>query len=131
MRALVTFLAPRIALAVLGAWFVACALNDNVIAGLPDGPLSGYPLLGGQLAACVLVLARAGAVRGRERWGWALMGAGLVSWWLGDLYWFGAGEEAAPIPSWGDAGYLACIPLMLAGVGALASTQLRRTPRAL
>src|ERR671930_1546058 len=60
--------------------------------------------------AGVLCLSRA---RGPERAAWRLIGAGILVWAAGDVYWSFvlADAETIPIPSWADAGYLAFCPL--------------------
>jgi len=57
--------------------------------------------------------------RGRVRAGWALLGAGMLAWGLGQAIW--TVEEvflrvAIPSPSISDLGYLAAIPLEVAAV---------------
>lgn len=60
-------------------------------------------------AACLL---RAVLVR-RERWAWALLGAGLLLYAGGEIYYAGvlSGQGTVPIPSLADGGYLAFYPL--------------------
>ena len=67
--------------------------------------------------AAVAVLARAVAVR-EDRLGWALIGAGLASWALGEFLWtFVVSEmKPQPYPSIADAFYLLLYPLEIAGV---------------
>jgi diguanylate cyclase (GGDEF)-like protein len=64
------------------------------------------------LGAAVSCLVRAVIVR-RERLAWALLGAGLMAWTAGEIYYSVAfsGSESVPIPSLADAGYLAFYPL--------------------
>jgi diguanylate cyclase (GGDEF)-like protein len=64
------------------------------------------------LGAAVSCLVRAAIVR-RERLAWALLGAGLMAWTAGEIYYAVAfsGSESVPIPSLADAGYLAFYPL--------------------
>jgi two-component system, cell cycle response regulator len=64
------------------------------------------------LGAAASCLARAAIVR-RERLAWALLGAGLMTWTAGEIYFSAAfaGSESVPIPSLADAGYLAFYPL--------------------
>ena len=80
-------------------------------------------------AACVITGVRA---HGRLRRGWLLLGAGMVSWSIGESIWayyeVFAGREV-PFPSFADIGYLGMVPLALAGVAALITTQ-RHTLRA-
>ncbi|HUC00827.1 MAG TPA: diguanylate cyclase [Solirubrobacterales bacterium] len=64
------------------------------------------------LGAAASCLARAAIVR-RERLAWGLLGAGLLAWTAGEIYYSAAfaGSESVPIPSLADAGYLAFYPL--------------------
>ncbi len=124
-------LVPRVLVAVLLAVF-ALGQVHNTVAPLGIGTIvNGPPIYAAGLLATLLVALRGAAARGPARRGWSLLALGLLCWWLGDLYWLLAGEEEVPVPSWGDAGYLAFIPLALAGLGALAAAQLRAAPRAL
>ena len=67
--------------------------------------------------AAVAVVARAVAVR-EDRLGWALIGAGLASWALGEFLWtFVVSEmQPQPYPSIADVFYLLLYPLEIAGV---------------
>jgi two-component system, cell cycle response regulator len=57
----------------------------------------------------------------RERLAWALLGAGLLLWTGGEIYYSVAlgGGDSVPIPSPADAGYLAFYPLAYAALIAL------------
>ncbi|MEV8505595.1 GGDEF domain-containing protein [Actinoplanes sp. NPDC051475] len=60
--------------------------------------------------------------RGAARRGWTLIGAGMVSWTLGQLAWSYyevALEVESPFPSVADLGYLVTVPLVLGGMAAL------------
>jgi len=62
--------------------------------------------------------------QGRLRRGWLLLGAGMLSWSLGELIW--AYYEivlghAVPFPSLADIGYLGMVPLALLGTASLAT----------
>jgi two-component system, cell cycle response regulator len=69
------------------------------------------------LGAAASCLARAWLVP-RERLAWALLGAGLLAWTGGEIYYSAAfaGSEDVPIPSLADAGYLAFYPLAYVGL---------------
>jgi len=69
------------------------------------------------LGAAASCLARAAIVR-RERLAWGLLGAGLLTWTAGEIYYSAAfaGSESVPIPSLADAGYLAFYPLAYAAL---------------
>ncbi len=69
------------------------------------------------MTAALVTLARA-AVRKEERLPWALLGLGLLSWALGDLYWTVVlrNVSSPPFPSIDDVLYLAGYALILAGM---------------
>ena len=54
-------------------------------------------------------------MRGAERLAWALIGAGVLAWSLGEIYYTAVlwTDPAPPIPSPADAGYLLFPPLAL------------------
>lgn len=70
-------------------------------------------------AASVACLAAARSLAGRFRRGWLLLGAGMAAWCAGQVVWtwyeLGANVDV-PIPSWSDVGFLAMVPLALAGL---------------
>ena len=72
------------------------------------------------VAAGVALLLRARALQ-RERWAWLLLGAGVLSWAAGELYWTEAilDDPSPPYPSPADAFYLAFYPLAYAGLALL------------
>ena len=79
------------------------------------------------MSAALATLWRA-AVRREERLAWALIGFGLLSWAIADLYWAvlltGMAEPAFPNGS--DVFYLAGYPLMLAGIVAYVGSRVGR-----
>ena len=95
------------ALAVLALAALAAVLITDVGTRKEDRQLADllyYALMGG---ACVAVMARV-AIRPQQRLAWGLIGAGLVAWIAGDLYYsiVLAGSGSIPYPSLSDAGYL-------------------------
>jgi two-component system, cell cycle response regulator len=76
------------------------------------------------LSASGLVLARAATRRG-ERLAWLLIGAGMLAWSLGEVYYTLALWDlpSIPIPSAADGGYLAFPVLAFAGMGLLARSR--------
>ena len=68
------------------------------------------------------------ATRREERLAWALLGAGLLGWALGDLYWTVLLRDMAnpPFPSGSDALYLVGYVLILAGMVAYVRTRVGR-----
>jgi two-component system cell cycle response regulator len=126
--------ALRILLAILAAWTAVRELEVGPLHGLLVGPLFGkvaywVVIVGASLA----VIARSRSVRGRERWGWGLIGTGALLWSLADVYWtlFLAEQKVIPVPSVADAGYLAMYPLVAAGLLLLLRVHAHRVPRAL
>ena len=77
---------------------------------------SNAVFIGSALVCCWRSL----AVR-EERLAWALFGAGLLAWGLGDLYFTLAlwDLDEIPVPSLADAGYLALYPLVFTGLALL------------
>lgn len=109
-----TFLALRVGGALLALGFLAFALHAAFgLGGEANDDLFNIwlydALILGAAASCI---ARAILVR-RERLAWALLGAGLLAWTGGEIYYSAAlvGAETVPIPSPADAGYLAFYPL--------------------
>src|SRR2546430_17482931 len=93
-------------------------LATHVLLGLGGSgtsPLFDHWLYDGlMLGGALVCLARAVLVR-EERAAWSLIGAGLLTWSFGDIYWTAklAGLQDPPIPSLSDLGYLAFYPLLL------------------
>ncbi|GAA4930135.1 putative bifunctional diguanylate cyclase/phosphodiesterase [Actinoplanes utahensis] len=83
-----------------GSWARLCVLLGAVfavVAGLvaagPGGPetsraIGAWALLAGAGAATAACLWRSRGFTGRARWGWAVLGAGLLVWGLGQFAWF-------------------------------------------
>ncbi|MDP9490664.1 MAG: diguanylate cyclase [Actinomycetota bacterium] len=78
------------------------------------------------IAAALFCLARA-IVRTDDRLPWALVGLGLTSWVVGDLYYeiAFANVDEVPFPSIADAFYLLLYPLVFAGLGLLLRSRLQ------
>jgi two-component system, cell cycle response regulator len=79
------------------------------------------------MTAALATLARA-ALRRQERLQWALLGFGLLSWAVGDLYWTVALRDMAeaPFPSVDDILYLAGYGFILAGLIAYVRSRVGR-----
>jgi len=126
-----TRLLVRIGGGLLLAGFIVYLLHVTVGLGSGGGEgLFGTWLYDGlMLGAAVSCLLRA-LVVGRERVGWALLGAGLVAYAAGEIYYSAAitGSGELPIPSPADIGYLAFYPLAYAGLIALVRGQLGSFP---
>jgi diguanylate cyclase (GGDEF)-like protein/PAS domain S-box-containing protein len=86
--------------------------------------VSNYGLCLGAIAAAVGCLLRARSFTGRGRWGWALVGLGVLSWGLGQTTWVYLesfrGEEV-PFPSAADIGYIGMVVLTPIGLLVLPS----------
>ncbi len=69
------------------------------------------------LAAGIACLLRSRSVES-ERWAWLLIGAAMLVWAAGEIYWtaYILDDPEAPYPSPADAGYLAFYPLAYAGL---------------
>jgi diguanylate cyclase (GGDEF)-like protein len=91
------------------------------LAGMPVGPAEGFFErwfgLVIEIGAAVVCLSRAVLVR-EERRAWALVGAAVLSWGLGDAYWRSAlyDLDQAPIPSAADAGWLILYPFAFVAI---------------
>jgi two-component system, cell cycle response regulator len=79
------------------------------------------------MGAALATLWRA-VVRPEERLAWALIGSGLFSWAVADLYWAILLTDTAepPFPNGSDVFYLAGYPLMLAGIVAYVRSRVGR-----
>lgn len=84
------------------------ALNSAI-----NGPLYDAAVVAAGLAC--LLRARDG---GRERTAWLFIGASVLAWGAGEIYWtaYIEGNANAPYPSWADLGYLAFYPLAATGL---------------
>lgn len=126
--------AAKVLLALLAGWTLAYAVSG----WLPQHPLNGS-LLGkwardvAQGAAGALCLWSGLRRSGRERAAWLAIGAGIVVWTLGDVYWSAvlAGLDAIPVPSPADVGYLLFVPLTFGGIVLLVRARVRDVPRTL
>jgi diguanylate cyclase (GGDEF)-like protein len=113
--------------ALVGAWLFAYELHTVI-----DQAFGAHSIfdkrvhLGVLLCASGLVLARALTRRG-ERVAWLLIGAGVLAWSLGEVYYTLAlwNLPNIPIPSAADGGYLAFPVLAFAGVCLLARHRVR------
>ena len=102
----------------MAGWLVLAAMRNAVAGDLEVGPLfdryvhDAVLLLAGALCVLRAVLRR------EERLAWALIGAGVLAWTLGEIYYTGVlwTAETVPLPSPADVGYLLMPPLVLAGL---------------
>lgn len=75
--------------------------------------------VGAALAASLLCLRAAGRQVGALRRSWWLLGAACASWTLGEVLWAIHDlilQDAVPVPSWADLGYLGAIGLAVAAL---------------
>jgi two-component system, cell cycle response regulator len=110
----------RLLLRAIGALVLTAfaAFVLHVATGLGGGDLFGtWVYCGVLVGAAGSCLARALLVR-RERAAWALIGAGLLIWTGGEIYYEAAlaVSGSVPVPSPADAGYLLFYPLTYAGL---------------
>src|ERR671914_2845172 len=108
----------RILLAACAAWLLLHELRAVLVPGLDAGPVfSRFVHDAVLVAAAAVCLARVPTVRGPERLAWALIGAGVLAWAFGEIYYTAVlwTDPAPPVPSLADAGYLLFPPLTLAG----------------
>jgi diguanylate cyclase (GGDEF)-like protein len=86
-----------------------------------DVALLAPPLFGA--VACVVAYRR---VEGSARYGWALIGAGMAAWALGQVLWSFYDlvlHQLSAYPSLADVGYLLNLPLTFAGIAGLITTR--------
>src|SRR3954467_13095331 len=113
--------AAHVSLAVCLAWLVVHELRVVFFPDVSLGPLSSrfaHDVV--LLIAAVVCLSRAVLVR-RERVAWLLLGAGVLAWTFGEIYYTAVlwTESSPPLPSPADAGYLLFPVLALSGMLAL------------
>src|SRR5215217_719274 len=124
---------PRAAFAACVLWLALYELRAVVAPWLDAGPLTSrfaHDVV--LLVSSALILVKALSAR-RERLAWLLIGAGVLAWSLGEVYYTVAlwDAEVIAIPSAADIGYLLLPPLALAGVVLLLRARARAVPRTL
>jgi diguanylate cyclase (GGDEF)-like protein len=94
-----------------------------------DDPINDGVYNALMMGSAAAVLARGVFVRGEDRVAWLVMGAGLLSWSVGELYYSlfieGTSAEAGGSVTTADAFYLAMYPCFYVAVGMLARRHLR------
>ena len=124
----------RLVLAACAAWLLVYELRVLLAPDLEIGPLFSRFAHDVVLVLSGLVcVARVPRVQGAERLAWALIGAGVLAWSFGEIYYTAVlwTNPAPPIPSPADAGYLLFPPLAFAGTLVLLSARNRGVPRRL
>ena len=99
-------------------WLALVALRNATAGDLDVGPLfnryvhDALLLVAGGLCVLRVIL------RPEERLAWGLIGAGVLAWTFGEIYYTSVlwTAETVPVPSPADAGYLLMPPLVLAGL---------------
>jgi two-component system, cell cycle response regulator len=128
---------PSRPLALARAVLIACGLflviqEVRVVAfgGASLGPLSGRGAHDVVLLAAALVCLARGVLVKSERAAWLLLGAGVLAWSGGEVYYTAVLWDASdpPIPSPADIGYLLFPILALAGMVALLRSRARFSP---
>jgi diguanylate cyclase (GGDEF)-like protein/PAS domain S-box-containing protein len=110
----------RVCIAVASVLTVLAVLIGAEVGG-PDiaNDISTWALTALPIAAAGTCLWRSRRYSGRHRWGWAVLGAGVLSWGLGEAYtlaqFYPHGGDL-PVPSWADAGYLGMVLLIPLGL---------------
>ncbi len=125
---------PRAAIAVYWAAVTAGLIVYGVHVGfsIGTGPTAAALLDGWLYSSLVLASALGLFARGvlvrEDRLAWCLLGAGVLAWSVGDIYWWRvlAVMEEPPFPSISDALYLALYPLGYAGIVLLVKSRVRR-----
>ena len=107
-----------VAIAIVVAAFAAILSTGAGGAGTSQ-TISNIGLCLGAVSAAVACLLRAKSFTGRARWGWALIGLGVLAWGLGQCAWVYLesfrGDEV-PFPSQADIGYLGMVLLTPIGL---------------
>jgi two-component system, cell cycle response regulator len=122
---------PRWALGALGLWLLVCAANQAVGAFALTGILFGRTShLVVDFGAGLLCAAAALRHRGPDRAGWLLVGAGIVAWAAGDVYWTVVllDQDELPVPSPADFGYLLFPLLAFAGLARVMASRVVGAP---
>src|SRR3954468_9869035 len=122
--------AAHVSLAVCLAWLVVHELRVVFFPDVSLGPLSSRFAHDVVLLVCAFVcLSRAVLVR-RERGAWLLLGAGVLAWTFGEIYYTAVlwTESSPPLPSPADAGYLLFPVLALLGMLALVRARAAASP---
>jgi diguanylate cyclase (GGDEF)-like protein len=118
----------RLALSVLGAVLVVHAAHALTGFGPPgvDRFMDDWLYDGFMVACAAMCLARAVLVRA-ERPAWLVLGLGLASWGIGEIYWslFFVGDPSPPAPSVADGFYLALYPALYVAVVLLGRSRMR------
>jgi len=118
----------RFLLPLLAAWVLVDLWLTN-ISTWGDQMVAGF-IYCGVIATAGLATAARGIGRRAERGPWLLVGAGLMTWAAGDVFYtlnfFTL--DLVPVPSWADVGYLLLPPLVAVGLVWLVRARAQRVP---
>src|SRR4051794_12973498 len=100
--------AVRLSLLACGVWLGLHELRVVLFPSVSLGPLSSRFAHDVVLLVCAVVCLSRGVLVRRERLPWLLLGAGLLAWTFGEIYYTAVlwTESSPPLPSPADAGYL-------------------------
>src|SRR3954454_8019255 len=120
----------RAVLAVCGLFLVIQEVRVVVFGAAPLGPLSSRGAHDVVLLAAALVCLARGILVKAERPAWLLLGAGVLAWTGGEIYYTFVLWDASdpPIPSPADIGYLLFPVLALVGMIGLLRSRTRFSP---
>src|SRR5271165_5379142 len=119
---------PGVFLAVAGATFAAYVAHITLGVGGPGADaFFNEDIYNVVMVASALALITRAASAGADRAALLLIGLGLLTWALGDLYYtlFFTGLKNPPFPSFDDALYLAYYPFLFVGLGLLIRARFR------
>lgn len=114
----------------LWAWLLLAALRNSFFQGLDVGPLFGRYVHDAVLLTAGSMCVWRAISRSSERLAWSLIGAGVLAWTFGEIYYTGVlwTVTSVPVPSPADAGYLLMPPFVLGGVVLLLLSRTRSVP---
>jgi two-component system, cell cycle response regulator len=115
---------------VLASWLVLAAVRNGLAPDLEIGPLFDRYVHDVALAAAGALCVLRAVLLPEERLAWGLIGAGILAWTFGEIYYTGVlwTAETVPVPSPADGGYLLMPPLVLVGVFALLRARTSSVP---
>lgn len=111
----------RVVYVALAAWMAIAIAQAVAFPGLDLGAFLGRYVHVGLLAVATVLCLWSAKVRSRDRAAWALIGAAIGAWTLGEAYYTYAlwDVDSGPTLSLADLGFLATPLLMLAGMAQL------------
>jgi signal transduction histidine kinase len=120
---------------VVALWTTFGCVTIHAVHGLLGGsaPLLNDWLYNGVLMSATCICLSRGVLVPSERAAWLMIGTGLASWTVGDLYWtlHLANLDTVPFPSIADAFYLVLYPALYTGIVLLVRARVLRFHRSL